>query len=82
MFKCLAVDWSPETLLQTFKFEHGYTCNSRMARLLTEVLSNLPLGEFCVVFLVLFPLVNRLVDCDLDSYWSCRILDLCVSFLE
>ena len=58
-----AVDWSPETLLQTFKFEHGYTCNSKMARLLTEVLSNLPMGECVLVKKML------LVYMCMSSHW-------------
>ncbi|KAJ1485802.1 thyroid hormone receptor interactor 12-like protein, partial [Baffinella frigidus] len=35
-------NWTPEGLLHVFKFEHGYTSASPAARLLVQVLAELP----------------------------------------
>ena len=37
------MDWNPEQLLHVFKFEHGYKSSSGVARLLVQVLAELPL---------------------------------------
>lgn len=36
------MDWNPEQLLHVFKFEHGYKSSSSVARLLVQVLAELP----------------------------------------